>query len=987
MPTKRIPVLILGSCVSRDTLELASETFEVENYLARSSFASAWHPLRVVDNFSRNLQSKFQSRMVAADLNKSVAHDLSESKAELVLLDFIDERFDLFLFNDGSVCTISNELLATGFKPDPSLGSIIESGTPEFLRRWKLGWGKFLEHAANIGIKDKIRLNCVYWSLLTEAGNDFRPSYSNDRISRANNTLKNLYAFAARTLPADQLITYPENAFLGDDDHKWGKSPFHYRRALYESTLEQLSFGNGSPKSHKSNTDHSDAEISQGQLPASIDALLSGREILKLCLFPVTTYKPIDLSLRHCETTGNFRKTLSEDCLKFEAVYGNNTHHVTLSINDAGHWNGIGARVRLTGWKSIRYVALGYLDSEKYVHVKVTQPLLDGWTLLYFQLDEIGFGLQHNWERPTRVSFDKIRIYIHGEASITGTALDVSHLILWEEPTPPDARTQTSHFSIINLDPSHIEERVTAPLQRYLERCFPKYVSQAEAYITEGLCPLYGNVLLEWHETHRKPAKLPDVGTYAFSWHSLHHCAILLLYHLKTGSTGAIVSAFELASLWIENSYLQPDEDRKFTWYDHGTAERQMVLLLLAHQCVKQGVDKRLTKKILGVLLRQAQLLASEQFYASHQASRYHNHAWFQDIALLATGLAFPTFASSSYWIGCSLSRLRDQLSRLIVNDQSYAVFVENSIGYHNGIQRLIGFAGELASQVESGTSISDTSERLGDFSTFLKYPDGRSPAQGDTFRRPNPTSDLPGSLPAYDQPTFTVLSNAGYAVAKGNHENSPYMLCVFCTSLSKTHKHADDCSFTLFFDGIEWLIDPSFFSHEYKSQPAADLRSAARHNMVVVEDCEYSIEPGLSELRGESDGDEYLISCTSRNFKDHTTRRSIRGSLSSLDLKFNDIVERDDMSGNASLMLHCGDGVSLTEEDSNLILSHNNSNFDIVISTPPELNNASEGQQHWSFINSVSGLGFMEVCSTTTIKLSLDMTNGYAWKISARFK
>jgi hypothetical protein len=88
--------------------------------------------------------------------------------------------------------------------------------------------------------------------------------------------------------------------------------------------------------------------------------------------------------------------------------------------------------------------------------------------------------------------------------------------------------------------------------------------------------------------------------------------------------------------------------------------------------------------------------VASELFYASHQPTRYHNHAWFQDIALMATALAMKDFPCVEHWLETSISRLTDQLEQLIVRDKGYAVFVENSIGYHRGVQRLVEFAGEL---------------------------------------------------------------------------------------------------------------------------------------------------------------------------------------------------------------------------------------------------------------------------------------------------
>ncbi|MFP3449976.1 hypothetical protein SB765_34160, partial [Pseudomonas sp. SIMBA_067] len=76
-----------------------------------------------------------------------------------------------------------------------------------------------------------------------------------------------------------------------------------------------------------------------------------------------------------------------------------------------------------------------------------------------------------------------------------------------------------------------------------------------------------------------------------------------------------------------ERSYFNADEDRKFAWYDHGTAERLLAFLLIWDIGVRQQFEHRFMVRLRSAIFKHAQLLASEMFYASHQASRYHNHA------------------------------------------------------------------------------------------------------------------------------------------------------------------------------------------------------------------------------------------------------------------------------------------------------------------------------------------------------------------------
>lgn len=56
--------------------------------------------------------------------------------------------------------------------------------------------------------------------------------------------VSNLYQIAAKYLDKNkQFVNYPIDIFVGDSNHKWGKSPFHYTKEVYEyliSFLERL---------------------------------------------------------------------------------------------------------------------------------------------------------------------------------------------------------------------------------------------------------------------------------------------------------------------------------------------------------------------------------------------------------------------------------------------------------------------------------------------------------------------------------------------------------------------------------------------------------------------------------------------------------------------------------------------------------------------------------------------------------------------------
>lgn len=236
-------ILICGSCVSRDILNFDDGNLFLVDYSARSSFASAFNNEVVDDPYSAKLASPFQQRIVAADFSKQLAELLEKGDYDTLLVDFIDERFDLFRFDDGAVCTLSDELLSAGFLSGGPAGQVVKSGSDEFLTLWMAGWDRFWSRLGELGFRDRLRLNCVFWSSETIDGEGFLPAYSEEQIDAANALLSRLYEYAKKDLADHQVLEYSESLFKGGVEHRWGKSPFHYFDEYYLAALRKLSFG------------------------------------------------------------------------------------------------------------------------------------------------------------------------------------------------------------------------------------------------------------------------------------------------------------------------------------------------------------------------------------------------------------------------------------------------------------------------------------------------------------------------------------------------------------------------------------------------------------------------------------------------------------------------------------------------------------------------------------------------------------------------
>lgn len=630
---------------------------------------------------------------------------------------------------------------------------------------------------------------------------------------------------------------------------------------------------------------------------------------------------------------------------------------------------GVQARLYLEGWEELRYAAVGYSEAPHYRHIKASNIRQGAWIDFGFTHQDVIWKLQNGMAAQGDVEIGDVRIFIKGKPSAQGATLRISGLAVLRE----------SKFTATALPRQPLDKRLLETLYGYLRKGFREYESNAKVFIETGKCPMPGGKLLDWPTAGLKPDALESVNTFRFAWHGLHPVINLLLSAEQTGAVAPVFAARALVDTWLDQSYYVPDDDTKFTWYDHGTAERLLAFILMWAKAIEFGLDERFMQRLGEAILSHARLLHSEAFYAYHQPDRYHNHAWFQDAALTAVALAFPSYGESSRWLTNAISRFEDQLDKLIVRDGGFAIFVENSIGYHHGVQRLAELVGALVELSGKTTEIPTVAKELIAWSDFLRYPDGRVPAQGDTFRLPARTGAEIRRGIAWSHPGCTVLPEAGYAVIKGNHDGKPWMLCLFNTSLSKTHKHEDNLSITFWFDGIEWLIDPSFYSHEYAEATSSYLRSAEAHNVVISEAAGYSIEPGRAQLTDISSGNTYGVVAKSFCVEGFEVQRSISYCADDLMLSFRDAALPLDGKTLAAARLNYifGENVCCDLQKAGFVLSHPDSMYRLAFDFDGEVSVTS--------LKTCTGLGFMQVCEVGGAVVSFGESNHLGWKLSTQ--
>jgi len=218
----RIRVCIFGSCVSRDILaRMDPASYDLQLYSARSSFGSLFAEQPFEDEYSARLQSAFQKRTLAMDINKTAIPKFKTLKPDVVLVDLIDERFDLVRMPTGGRCTYSSELARAGFQLTQQ--THVPSNSEEFFSHWLAGWKRFIKMMDARGMRDAIAVNRCYYSSHSVSGVPFPSS----EVLPANAKLERMYAAQALDLGSHQFLDYPEGRSC-PDDHRWGPSPYHY---------------------------------------------------------------------------------------------------------------------------------------------------------------------------------------------------------------------------------------------------------------------------------------------------------------------------------------------------------------------------------------------------------------------------------------------------------------------------------------------------------------------------------------------------------------------------------------------------------------------------------------------------------------------------------------------------------------------------------------------------------------------------------------
>lgn len=236
---------IFGSCVSRDLLEFRKDNFTVSEYIARESIISFLSNPVCFDESKIELSSSFQKKQLIQDLRKSGMEILKKNPADYLIIDLIEERFDIAKIGS-SFLTMSNEFNIShvfsekDFKKCKKYLWLDRAFFRGIDMRYYLQ--VFVKEMRKIYPPERIIIHKVFYSHqyigLDNMVHDFPPNYYFPTL-KINRILKYLYNCLENELPTSLLLDISKK-YMASENHKWGLAPMHYQTEYYEEAANTI---------------------------------------------------------------------------------------------------------------------------------------------------------------------------------------------------------------------------------------------------------------------------------------------------------------------------------------------------------------------------------------------------------------------------------------------------------------------------------------------------------------------------------------------------------------------------------------------------------------------------------------------------------------------------------------------------------------------------------------------------------------------------
>src|SRR5215210_2530418 len=233
---------IFGSCVTRDLFEDPTLRPALVQYTSRSSAISVVAKPVPLDRELVRLDSAFQRRCVVEDFAKSFFAKLEQSRPEWLLVDLIDERFEV-VWTDSSCVTRSSGFIGAGL--DGTVGDgrePVRRLTAEADALLAEAVAAFADRVTAVIAPERVIVHRAGWLTRFRDGDEVS-CFAEDRIAFAehhNAALDRAYDHLEARLGAAPTIKLDRTRYAADARHRWNLEPYHYEPAYNAAAVSRL---------------------------------------------------------------------------------------------------------------------------------------------------------------------------------------------------------------------------------------------------------------------------------------------------------------------------------------------------------------------------------------------------------------------------------------------------------------------------------------------------------------------------------------------------------------------------------------------------------------------------------------------------------------------------------------------------------------------------------------------------------------------------
>lgn len=238
-------IAIIGSCVSRDAFEFDKSNFDISAaYFPRASIVSLMSKPIEIDHTVLSDENQWLKWVILNDYNKSTITQVKAKKPDAIIVDLIEERFDLININ-GNFLTRSDDLLKVyPLIKEVNAANIVSRNSNDDILLFSSHASLFCE-TLNRELPDvKVIIHDARYSdYYMDNGKiikfDEHKCYGN---KQANARLEMYSKILIKELKNVAYIKLDNEISIANKNHKWGLSPFHYTDEYYEEFMARISY-------------------------------------------------------------------------------------------------------------------------------------------------------------------------------------------------------------------------------------------------------------------------------------------------------------------------------------------------------------------------------------------------------------------------------------------------------------------------------------------------------------------------------------------------------------------------------------------------------------------------------------------------------------------------------------------------------------------------------------------------------------------------